>query len=37
MIGSARSKEFRTREGRKKAALNLISRGISILVMLSNV
>lgn len=34
VIGSARSKEFRTREGRKKAALNLISRGISNLIVI---
>ena len=34
IIGSARSKEFRTQEGRKKAAYNLISRGISNLIVI---
>ncbi|PAV64186.1 hypothetical protein WR25_22008 [Diploscapter pachys] len=32
IIGSARCKEFREREGRKKAALNLVERGITNLV-----
>ena len=32
VIGSARCKEFREREGRLKAAKNLVSRGISNLV-----
>lgn len=36
VIGSARSKEFRTQEGRKKAAYNLITRGISNLVFIVN-
>lgn len=34
IIGTARSKEFRTREGRLKAAHNLISRGIDALVVI---
>ena len=34
VIGSARSDEFRTREGRRKAALNLISNGIDALVII---
>ena len=32
VIGSARCKDFRTREGRRKAAFNLVSRGITNLV-----
>lgn len=32
MIGSARCKDFMTREGRRKAAYNLIRHGISNLV-----
>lgn len=32
MIGTARSKEFRTREGRLAAAFNLINEGIDALV-----
>jgi 6-phosphofructokinase 1 len=32
VIGSARSEEFRTRDGRRKAAANLASRGIDALV-----
>jgi 6-phosphofructokinase 1 len=34
VIGSARSDDFRTREGRKKAAFNLISNGIDALVVI---
>ncbi|XP_046864101.1 ATP-dependent 6-phosphofructokinase, liver type-like [Xenia sp. Carnegie-2017] len=34
VIGSARSKEFRTQEGRKKAAYNMITRGISNLIVI---
>lgn len=34
MLGTARSVDFRTREGRKKAAFNLFSRGISGLVVI---
>ncbi len=34
MIGSARSDDFRTREGRRKAALNLIKNGIDALVVI---
>lgn len=34
VIGSARCKEFRTREGRKQAALNLVSNGINYLVVI---
>jgi len=34
IIGSARSEEFRTREGRKKAALNMIQNGIDGLVVI---
>ncbi|KAL7302758.1 ATP-dependent 6-phosphofructokinase isoform X1 [Trichogramma pretiosum] len=34
VIGSARCKEFREREGRKKAAKNLVMRGISNLVVI---
>lgn len=34
IIGSARSDEFRTREGRRKAALNLINNGIDALVII---
>ncbi|MCP3931866.1 MAG: 6-phosphofructokinase [Bacteroidetes bacterium] len=34
VIGSARSKKFRTKEGRQKAVLNLISRGIDALVVI---
>jgi 6-phosphofructokinase 1 len=34
IIGSARSDEFRTREGRRKAAFNLISNGIDALVVI---
>jgi len=33
-IGSARSEAFRTREGRMKAALNLLARGIDCLVVI---
>lgn len=32
MIGSARCKDFREREGRLRAALNLLERGITNLV-----
>jgi 6-phosphofructokinase 1 len=32
VIGSARSEEFRTREGRRRAAANLVERGIEALV-----
>jgi 6-phosphofructokinase 1 len=32
VIGSARSEEFRTREGRRRAARNLVERGIEALV-----
>ena len=32
IIGTARSKEFRTLEGRRKATYNLMSRGIDALV-----
>jgi 6-phosphofructokinase 1 len=34
VIGSARCAEFRTREGRKQAALNLVERGIDSLVVI---
>ena len=34
MIGSARCKDFRDREGRMKAAKNLIKRGITNLVVI---
>lgn len=34
MIGSARCKEFRTREGRKQAAFNLVTNGINYLVVI---
>ncbi|XP_014208448.1 ATP-dependent 6-phosphofructokinase isoform X2 [Copidosoma floridanum] len=34
VIGSARCKDFREREGRKKAAKNLVTRGISNLVVI---
>nr|XP_006821522.1 PREDICTED: 6-phosphofructokinase, muscle type-like [Saccoglossus kowalevskii] len=34
VIGSARCKDFREREGRKKACLNLVRRGISNLVVI---
>jgi 6-phosphofructokinase 1 len=34
VIGTARSEEFRTREGRKKAARNLIEKGIDSLVVI---
>ena len=34
MIGSARCKEFREREGRLKAAFNLVERGITNLVVI---
>jgi len=34
VIGSARCKDFRTREGRRKAAFNLVSRGITNLVVI---
>ena len=34
IIGTARSEEFRTREGRRKAALNLIQLGIDRLVVI---
>ncbi len=34
IIGTARSEEFRTREGRRKAALNLIQLGIDGLVVI---
>ncbi len=34
IIGSARSQEFRTREGRRKAAYNLIEKGIDALVVI---
>lgn len=34
MIGSARCKEFRTRDGRKQAALNLVTNGINYLVVI---
>ncbi len=33
-IGTARSEEFRTRDGRRKAALNLVTRGITALVVI---
>ncbi|MBK8490422.1 MAG: 6-phosphofructokinase [Saprospirales bacterium] len=33
-IGSARSDEFRTKEGRRKAVFNLVSRGIDALVVI---
>jgi 6-phosphofructokinase 1 len=33
-IGTARSEEFRTREGRRKAARNLVERGIDALVVI---
>ena len=33
-IGTARSEEFRTREGRRKAALNLVTRDIEALVVI---
>ncbi|MDX1413157.1 MAG: 6-phosphofructokinase [Candidatus Promineifilaceae bacterium] len=34
MIGSARSQEFRERDGRRRAALNLVSKGIEALVII---
>lgn len=34
VIGSARCKEFRTREGRRQAAYNLVSNGINYLVVI---
>lgn len=34
VIGSARSQEFRTREGRRKAARNLVEQGIDALVVI---
>jgi 6-phosphofructokinase 1 len=34
VIGSARCKEFRTREGRKQAAYNLVTNGINYLVVI---
>jgi 6-phosphofructokinase 1 len=34
MIGTARSEEFRTRDGRRKAALNLIKLGIDGLIVI---
>jgi 6-phosphofructokinase 1 len=34
VLGSARSKSFRTREGRVQAALNLVNRGISSLIVI---
>ena len=34
VIGSARSDDFRTREGRRKAAFNLVSNGIDALVII---
>ena len=34
VIGSARSEEFRTREGRRKAALNLVNNSIDALVVI---
>jgi 6-phosphofructokinase 1 len=34
VIGTARSPEFRTREGRQQAALNLVARGIDALVVI---
>ncbi len=34
VIGTARSKEFRTREGRRSAALNMVERGIDALVVI---
>ena len=34
VIGTARSEEFRTRDGRRKAALNLVTRGIDALVVI---
>jgi len=34
VIGSARSQEFRTREGRKRAAANLVAAGIDALVVI---
>ena len=34
VIGTARSKEFRTREGRRKAARNMVERGIDALVVI---
>ena len=33
-IGTARSKEFRTREGRRRAARNMVERGIDALVVI---
>ena len=33
-IGTARSKEFRTREGRRSAARNMVERGIDALVVI---
>ncbi|MDV7401439.1 6-phosphofructokinase, partial [Arthrospira platensis SPKY1] len=33
-IGSARSDEFRTKEGRRKAVFNLVARGIDALVVI---
>jgi 6-phosphofructokinase 1 len=33
-IGTARSKDFRTREGRRKAAQNMLERGIDSLVVI---
>ena len=34
VIGTARSTEFRTREGRRRAARNLVDRGIDALVVI---
>jgi 6-phosphofructokinase 1 len=34
VIGTARSKEFRTREGRRTAALNMVERGIDALIVI---
>lgn len=34
VIGTARSKEFRTREGRRAAALNMVERGIDALIVI---
>ena len=34
VIGSARCKDFRERDGRKKAAMNLIKKGINNLVVI---
>jgi 6-phosphofructokinase 1 len=34
VIGTARSAEFRTRDGQRRAALNLVSRGVDALVVI---